>query len=192
MQYQKEEVRIRILEAAYAEFSNVGYTRASIMNIATKAYVAIGNLYRYFGSKEALFDSLVGVASVALEETIRDIVEKYTSDGADFSSQEMAQEMASAIHELGKKYHNGFVLLMEKSRGSKYENFTEKLCEDITTVCMGAMSRYGKEDEFIAKIMATGIVNGSFMIIRNVPLDEREEKLKKLMIFYMHGLEDRI
>ena len=54
------------------------------------------------------------------------------------------------------------------------------------------MARYGKADEFIAKIMATGIVNGSFMIIRNVPLDEREEKLKKLMVFYMHGLEERI
>lgn len=192
MQYQKEEVRIRILEAAYAEFSNVGYARASVLNIATRAYVAIGNLYRYFGSKEALFDSLVGVASVALEDTVKEIVEKYTADGADFSSQEMATELASAINELGKKYHNGFALLMEKSRGSKYENFTDKLCEGVATICMGAMARYGKEDEFIAKIMASGIVNGSFMIIRNVSIDEREEKLKKLMVFYTHALDERI
>ena len=40
--------------------------------------------------------------------------------------------------------------------------------------------------------MASGIVNGSFMIIRNVSIDEREDKLKKLMVFYTHALDERI
>ena len=54
MQYQKEEVRERILEAALAEFERSGYYRASMRKIAVGSKVPIGNLYRYFASKEEI------------------------------------------------------------------------------------------------------------------------------------------
>ena len=54
MQYQKEDVRKRIVDAAKTEFLRVGFYRASMLQISNRARVPIGNLYRYFASKEAL------------------------------------------------------------------------------------------------------------------------------------------
>ncbi|MBO5774148.1 MAG: helix-turn-helix transcriptional regulator, partial [Clostridia bacterium] len=62
MQYQKEDVRKRIVNAAKTEFLRVGYSRASMLQISTCAKVPIGNLYRYFSSKASLFDAIVGTA----------------------------------------------------------------------------------------------------------------------------------
>jgi len=48
MQYQKEEVRARILGAALDEFEEHGYLAAQVRRIAERAGVSTGNLYRYF------------------------------------------------------------------------------------------------------------------------------------------------
>lgn len=48
-----------ILEAAEAVFAAHGFDGASVEDIAAKAEVAIGTLYKLFGSKEAVFGALV-------------------------------------------------------------------------------------------------------------------------------------
>ena len=76
MQYQKEEVRNRIMEAAFSEFEKSGYYRASMLQISTKAKVPIGNLYRYFKGKEVLFASCVETAyscSLKLVNSVFDV-----------------------------------------------------------------------------------------------------------------------
>lgn len=55
MQVQKEEVRQRIVEAATEEFLNKGYANASLRNIAQGASITVGNIYRYYKGKEALY-----------------------------------------------------------------------------------------------------------------------------------------
>jgi len=46
--------RTRILAAARESFESVGYRRTSIAQIARKAGIAVGTVYRYFESKEEL------------------------------------------------------------------------------------------------------------------------------------------
>ncbi len=55
MQYEKEEIRRRILDAAKQEFLENGFEGASIRAIAAKAQTAKSNLYNYFKDKDALF-----------------------------------------------------------------------------------------------------------------------------------------
>ena len=45
MQIQKDEIRNRILAVASREFINNGVKRTSIKTIASKANVAVGNVY---------------------------------------------------------------------------------------------------------------------------------------------------
>ncbi|HEU4431284.1 MAG TPA: TetR family transcriptional regulator [Myxococcota bacterium] len=59
-QFLKEEVQRAIAEAAAERFAEVGYRRAAIAEIARRARVATGNLYRYYADKDALFDDVVG------------------------------------------------------------------------------------------------------------------------------------
>lgn len=63
-QVLKEEVERRIRAAALEVFAEQGYPAASMTDIARRADVSAGNIYRYFPSKKALFAAVVP-ASVA-------------------------------------------------------------------------------------------------------------------------------
>lgn len=51
-QILKEDLRQAIIESAKQEFLEKGYKGASMRNIAKKSNMTVGNLYRYFKSKE--------------------------------------------------------------------------------------------------------------------------------------------
>ena len=59
MQYTKGSVRARILAAAEREFDEQGYAGASMRSIVRRAETSLGNIYRYYPNKEALFLSIV-------------------------------------------------------------------------------------------------------------------------------------
>ena len=50
-QTKKDGVREAILQAAFAQFSEVGYSETSIPSIAAAAGISTANVYRYFPSK---------------------------------------------------------------------------------------------------------------------------------------------
>ncbi|MFO8031181.1 MAG: TetR/AcrR family transcriptional regulator [Desulfohalobiaceae bacterium] len=60
----------RILQAAQAEFAKNGFHRTVVSDIASRAGVGKGTVYRRFGNKEALFNSLTTWAVRQLEEQI--------------------------------------------------------------------------------------------------------------------------
>jgi AcrR family transcriptional regulator len=59
----KQSSRVRLLEAAAAEFARVGVDRANINEISLAAGLAKGTVYNYFASKRALFLAVVEEAS---------------------------------------------------------------------------------------------------------------------------------
>jgi AcrR family transcriptional regulator len=59
LQYTKESVRAKILAAAELEFDEQGYAGASMRSIVRRAETSLGNIYRYYPNKEALFLSIV-------------------------------------------------------------------------------------------------------------------------------------
>ena len=61
MQYKKEAVRERILEAARTEYLERGFRGGNISAIAERAGVPVGNLYRYFDGKNGVLDAIVKI-----------------------------------------------------------------------------------------------------------------------------------
>ena len=59
-QVLKEEVRSRIIASAKKELLKKGYKDASMREIAKGADLTVGNLYRYFDSKEELVNTIIG------------------------------------------------------------------------------------------------------------------------------------
>ena len=57
-QTKKDGVREAILQAAFAQFSDVGYSETSIPSIAAAAGISTANVYRYFPSKLAILYTL--------------------------------------------------------------------------------------------------------------------------------------
>jgi AcrR family transcriptional regulator len=58
----KVATRCRILEAARARFSEVGFEAATTRDIASAARIAVGTLFNYFPSKEAIAMAMVAEA----------------------------------------------------------------------------------------------------------------------------------
>ena len=57
--YKKSAYREAILDAAEAVFLRVGYSETKMADIASQAGFAVGTLYNYFESKQAVFAALV-------------------------------------------------------------------------------------------------------------------------------------
>ena len=54
----REQTRQQIIDAAFLEFANEGYSRTSIATVAKKAKVSKGLIYHYFGSKEEILEAI--------------------------------------------------------------------------------------------------------------------------------------
>ena len=74
-----EERRQEILDAAMRVFYEKGYEKTSISDIALKLGVAQGLIYRYFKSKEALFDGALENYAGRLAEQMGEAI----ADGVD-------------------------------------------------------------------------------------------------------------
>ena len=72
MQYLKENVEKRLLDAAREVFLRDGFARSSVRDIAAAAGVAVGNLYRYYPGKDALFCAVLRPVTDALEAMLRE------------------------------------------------------------------------------------------------------------------------
>lgn len=82
--------RLEILDAAQACFARAGFHRTTMQDIASEAGMSVGNLYRYFASKDAVI--------AGLSERDR------AQAAADFGALEHAEDFLSAFRRLGEKY----------------------------------------------------------------------------------------
>lgn len=88
---RSRETRARILAAAMAEASDVGFHKTSVARIAARADVAVGNLHYHFGSKAGLLRELM----VSLVTDLRSQLQvSIPSDSADFFDHERAALLA--------------------------------------------------------------------------------------------------
>lgn len=69
-----------ILSAALEIFADKGYHDTTVDDIAKRAGLAKGSIYRYFSSKEALFNELLESRIENLDSSIRDIIQKHEDD----------------------------------------------------------------------------------------------------------------
>lgn len=70
-QILKEEFRQAIIDSAKQEFLEKGYEDASMRNIAKNAGMTVGNLYRYFPSKDDIQKSIVSETMEEIDDLLR-------------------------------------------------------------------------------------------------------------------------
>ena len=88
---RSRDTRARILEAALAEASDVGFHKTSVARIAARAGVAVGNLHYHFGSKGELLRELM----VSLVKDLRSRLHSaLPTDSDDFFDHERAGLLA--------------------------------------------------------------------------------------------------
>ncbi len=177
MQWLKEDVKNRILESALNEFSQKGFIDASMRRIAHNAGVALGNVYRYFKSKDELFNSIMEPAfnecSVLLDSLPKP---RFTND---INYTISVNEVVDMFMKVYNTYKKEFLTMINRSKGTRFENVKEDFVKLIESRIKSEMVPQLKEknieikDEFIIYILSSNTIEGIRLIINKYDDDER-------------------
>jgi AcrR family transcriptional regulator len=137
--------------------------------IASNAGIAIGNVYRYFKNKDELFNTIVEPAYSRFTSMVFDL---YQNHDPIPEIHFLAEDITDKIMEFYEKYGTELLILIDKSKGSKYENIKEELIRLINHRIKSELTPVFKDkgivlqDDYILYVVATTFIEGIFMIIR--------------------------
>ena len=126
MSVRDTSLDLPILESAKAEFRKMGFEKSSLKEIAEKAGVTTGAIYKRYNGKEDLFCAVVESCINRMQEVFE---QKKRVDYSLYSDQQLKQcwKMDSDYmmwwFNILFEYKDEFVLLLTCSAGTKYENF---------------------------------------------------------------------
>ena len=148
MPRDKTQSHERIIEAAKKEFMEYGFTDASLRRIAAEAGIQVGGLYKHFSSKEEMFASLVDPTLEGLMECFHGIENDYFDEIGKVASESIWKDKMETVRfmEYIYEHFDEFKLIVCRSQGTKYENFTHdiaKLEEEVTIKYMNALKKSG-------------------------------------------------
>lgn len=143
-QRQKPEVREAILAAAGDTFAEVGFERATLVDIVDRADTSIGNLYKYFPNKEELFAAFIPEKFKSdLTRRIRAQVEAL-GDEVDALSLPVDHPYQRASAELLRftlEHRARIAFLLLRSEGTKHARFPGELVRLLVELAV----RYARE-----------------------------------------------
>lgn len=156
MQYAKDEIRRRILDAAKTEFLDKGFEGASIRTIAAKAETAKSNVYNYFRDKDDLFSSVLeGTVT-----TIRKGLELARSNDAARSAVSYTREAqkgpVAAVTAFVAENAADVRLLLFRAQGSGLENFKMEVVDAFTDI-MASWAHSVRPDREISRIFIRSV-----------------------------------
>ncbi|URZ17428.1 TetR/AcrR family transcriptional regulator [Clostridium felsineum] len=188
MQYLKEEMRNKIVDEALKEFLKSGYKDTSIRTIVKNAETSIGNFYKYFKSKEDLYETIVEPVYSRLIQYVNRFFEVEVNE----KMQEIFYSLSEEVIKIFEENRNELAVLLNSSKGSKYENckkiFIEFITRTVTISFEYQLSMYKKaiEDNFIIKILSYNFVEDIAIVLKEKRNKREVRKLISdlLEIFY--------
>ena len=185
MRITKEpEVRKQeIIDTALKLFGEKGYEKTSITDIAKAIGVAQGLCYRYFPSKEALFDS-------AIEQYANVLVEQMGSSGIDGHKtlRQIIENMPITVEKQDTKYYPVF----HGSENQKFhDQLTLKVCEKMVPLVEKMLQQAQQKGEIQFDDLQTAAmfcVYGQLGILLADDLtpEEKSKRIREFLIFALH------
>lgn len=188
MQYLKKEIKDKIISAAVVEFKEHGYSDASIRNIANNAEISLGNIYRYFTNKEALYFAVINPFMESVKQTIEH----------DFVFVGKTMKEISEILVAFLMQYSDELLIIRKGNTVHYETFINYIIDVISRKIKELME--GSFPEINDKIknpefynaIAEGFLTSFFKILKNGDSKEVQERnARELITFYFGHMKDR-
>lgn len=168
MQYLKDEVRKRIVTEALKEFTLKGYEGASVRNIAKNSNNSVGNLYKYFSSKEELYEKVVGF----VYHRLTDYIQRFDTVELNEKAEVLFYELVEEIMEIFNESSVEISILLNQSKGSKYEN-CKSIFVDYTTKIVTERMKYelsikGKtlRDNFSIYLVSNSLIECIAIIVK--------------------------
>ena len=139
MSVRDESIDPRLLESARKEFMERGFLKAELKTICDNAGVTTGAVYKRYKGKEELFCAVVKDTA----DTLNDFVSLRTQlEFSNMTDQEvretwiMNESFMLDLFRMLWKIRSDFVLLLEKSAGTAYENYGHDFALRMTKAYM--------------------------------------------------------
>lgn len=188
MQYLKKEVRERILAAAVEEFKEYGFADASIRNIANNAEISLGNIYRYFTNKEALYFAVIN----PFMESVKQTIEKEFVF-ADRSMKEVSEALVRFLMQYSDE-----LMIIRKGNSVHYDAFVNYIVKVISQKIREMIAGSFPEIEEKIKnpdfydVIAESFLTALFKILRNGDsVEVQERNVRELITFFFGHMRDR-
>ncbi|WP_394830218.1 TetR/AcrR family transcriptional regulator [Pendulispora rubella] len=128
-QVLKNEIRARILESAREVMAAHGYERATMSAIAERAGLGTASLYRYYASKEELFDAVITPELARRFEQLMERRVRALARGTRIPTDDLGGDMLKFWLE----NRLAVVILLDRAAGTPYAGFGERFVEQLTT-----------------------------------------------------------
>ena len=200
MATKAEETQRNILETAKRHFLSDGLTGASLRNIVKDAGLTTGAFYKYYPTKEALFDALTDPYLEHIYEIYDQVVAEFEKLSADDQTKNMAsisdegmEEMLNYVYD----HYDNFKLLLKCGDSGKYEDFIHGMvAREIKSShrYLEKMKEDGVEvpvvDDSLMHMIYTGFFSSIFQIIEHdIDRITAKENIKQLKQFNIGGWE---
>jgi AcrR family transcriptional regulator len=150
MQVLKPEIRQKILNVSEKIFFEKSFQEASTREIAKKSGISVSNLYKYFKNKESLFYEVTSIFYNSFKNGLNNFF-KHRDENFNRNRVELISEK---LGEIIKKDRIKFVIVMEKSKGTKYENFMNELIDIFEKHLVNGINKEKLNNSFILHIIA--------------------------------------
>lgn len=196
MQYLKDDVKENIIKAALNEFSEKGYCDSSMRVIAHNAGIVMGNIYRYFENKEALFNSTVGPVYDQISKMVAKAqkeIEAVQGPWSDEQAMKMVKSIYNKILETFSGHGKEILILLDKSAGSVYENTKTELISQIQSILKTRLTQeVTLDDPFIFYVVAAAFVEGICVVLRDTGSHDKEALIGSLSNIMLCQISKRI
>lgn len=188
MQYLKKEIRAKILAASIEEFKEHGFADASIRNIANNAEISLGNIYRYFDNKEALYFAVIN----PFMESVKQAIEQQFVF-VDKTMKELSEILVAFLMQYSDE-----LMIIRKGNSVHYQSFVNYIVSVISGKIREMLN--GSFPEIDQKIknpefydaVAEGFLTSLFKVLHNGESGEvLERNVRELVTFYFGHMNDR-
>ena len=132
MSTKAEDTQKKILDTARKHFLKDGLTGASLRNIVKDAGLTTGAFYKYYPTKEALFDALTDPYMEHIYQIYDQIVEEFEKLSASDQTRNMSDTSSDGMEQMVDyiyDHYDNFRLLLKCGDSGKFELFIHNMVE---------------------------------------------------------------
>lgn len=183
----------RIITAAWEEFSEKGYTGASLRKIAEKAGATVGAIQTRYRSKDELFADLLKPLLDGIEALFQSTkADYYAGVGTDILEDlkaSMRHESAAILHLLFTHYEEA-VLLLCRSSGSSLERYFDEIVQSKIEESIAFFHKAGFtgiEEKLLGFLIAAQFDSYRRIVAECPDRKNAENYMDALMVYHFGG-----
>lgn len=172
---RRKQTEQKLIRSGRAEFLKKGYVKASLRDICKAAGVTTGAFYFSFESKEALMTAILDPVIADYEHMCAELAQREEEDPG------TADDNERQIMEYLSEHRAEAIILMERSEGSRYEDFRQKVYSQMQAAFTSYFSKFmGSEpDSEMIRILVAMRLRGYMELIEGDYTVEERLKLAR-------------